>query len=74
MNITIEIKNFRISVILLFILLLVFTGCSRQQTIRLPDAEIIHQNQDQLTQVIIYDVFTPPVASRLYVIFGPGRI
>ncbi|MEI7735121.1 MAG: vanadium-dependent haloperoxidase [Ferruginibacter sp.] len=28
--------------------------------------EVLHQNQDQLTQVIIYDVFTPPVASRIY--------
>jgi hypothetical protein len=31
------------------------------------EADVIHQNQDQLTQVIIYDVFSPPVASRLYV-------
>lgn len=31
------------------------------------EAEVLHQNQDQLTQVIIYDVFTPPVASRIYV-------
>lgn len=30
-------------------------------------AEVLHQNEDQLTQVIIYDVFTPPVASRIYV-------
>ncbi|MDB5010879.1 MAG: phosphoesterase, partial [Mucilaginibacter sp.] len=25
-----------------------------------------HQNEDQLTQMIIYDVFRPPVASRIY--------
>lgn len=31
------------------------------------DSDILHQNQDQLTQVIIYDVFSPPVASRIYV-------
>lgn len=30
------------------------------------DAEILHQNEDELTQVIIYDVFTPPVAARIY--------
>lgn len=30
------------------------------------DAEIIHQNQNHLTKVIIYDVFSPPVASRIY--------
>jgi hypothetical protein len=34
---------------------------------KLTDSEILHQNEDQLTQVIIYDVFSPPVASRLYV-------
>ncbi len=28
--------------------------------------EAIHQIQDELTQIIIYDVFTPPVASRIY--------
>lgn len=29
-------------------------------------AELLHQNQLQLNQVIIYDVFSPPVASRIY--------
>ena len=29
-------------------------------------AELLHQNQQQLNQVIIYDVFSPPVASRIY--------
>ena len=28
--------------------------------------ELLHQNQNELNQVIIYDVFTPPVASRIY--------
>jgi hypothetical protein len=30
------------------------------------DADILHQNEDKLTQLIIYDVFSPPVASRIY--------
>jgi hypothetical protein len=30
------------------------------------DADVLHENVDQLTQVIIYDVFTPPVAARIY--------
>jgi len=51
----------------LAILGLAVAGCSQKKAQRLPDAEILHQNQDKLTQVIIYDVFTPPVASRLYV-------
>ncbi len=50
------------------IVFLVFISACKQQKIpKLPDTEILHQNMDQLTQVIIYDVFTPPVASRLYV-------
>ena len=35
--------------------------------LHLSETEILHQNQDILTQIIIYDVFTPPVASRIYV-------
>lgn len=30
------------------------------------EAEILHANEETLTRVIIYDVFTPPVASRIY--------
>ena len=30
------------------------------------EAGILHQNEDELTQLIIYDVFSPPVASRIY--------
>ena len=46
---------------------LLITGCQQKKLPRLLDAEILHQNQDLLTQIIIYDVFTPPVASRIYV-------
>ncbi|HWJ89530.1 MAG TPA: vanadium-dependent haloperoxidase [Flavisolibacter sp.] len=30
------------------------------------DADLLHRNEKQLTEVIIYDVFTPPVSSRIY--------
>jgi hypothetical protein len=53
-----------------FIFLLIpalIEGCSQQHSQKRDDAEVLHQNQDQLTQVIIYDAFTPPVAARLYV-------
>src|ERR1700676_1308972 len=46
---------------------LMVAGCAHKpKTILLSDADVLHQNEDQLTQVIIYDVFTPPVASRIY--------
>jgi hypothetical protein len=60
-------NNTRILVILPLILIPALSACGRKKQVMLPDAEILHRNQDQLTQVIIYDVFTPPVASRLYV-------
>jgi len=56
---------FRIVTVVIFSLSV--SACSHQKPVKLPDNEILHQNMDQLTQVIIYDVFTPPVASRLYV-------
>jgi len=46
---------------------LLLSACHQKKALKLADAEILHQNQDLLTQVIIYDVFTPPVASRIYV-------
>jgi hypothetical protein len=51
---------------ILFLVVLAFAGCKNEDVQRLSDAEILHQNQDQLTEVIIYDVFSPPVASRIY--------
>jgi len=48
--------------------IILFSGCSAKKTAhKITDADILHQNQDLLTQVIIYDVFTPPVAARLYI-------
>jgi hypothetical protein len=42
-------------------------GCRHPHSkLKLSDADVLHQNEYQLTQVIIYDVFTPPVASRIY--------
>ena len=49
------------------LLIILQTGCGNKNRAAIDDAEILHQNQDLLTQVIIYDVFTPPVASRIYV-------
>jgi membrane-associated phospholipid phosphatase len=58
---------FAVSSIIIMIIILSVSSCHKKESPRLPDCEILHQNMDQLTQVIIYDVFSPPVASRLYV-------
>src|SRR3569833_4146970 len=47
--------------------LFVIAGCKHQDKIKmLSDADVLHNNENQLTTVIIYDVFTPPVAARIY--------
>jgi len=51
----------------LCLLPVLFSSCNHKNVQPLTAVDILHQNQDLLTQVIIYDVFTPPVASRLYV-------
>ena len=44
-----------------------FSSCTtRKNNISIGDGDLLHNNQKQLTEVIIYDVFSPPVASRIY--------
>jgi hypothetical protein len=59
-------KNTIVYLAAMFLLIMFYSSCDQKNTITLNSEEILHQNQDQLTQVIIYDVFTPPVASRIY--------
>ena len=48
-------------------LIIAFAGCNLKKKAKLlSDEAVLHENVDQLTQVIIYDVFSPPVASRIY--------
>jgi hypothetical protein len=67
MNPTTTNRNKGIRIILAGILVATLISCDRQKAPVLNDTDVLHQNQDQLTQVIIYDVFSPPVASRIYV-------
>ena len=47
--------------------LLTIGGCNSKPEQNLTPVDVLLGNEDQLTQVIIYDVFTPPVSSRIYV-------
>ena len=49
------------------VLVLVFglTACKQTKQVPLDKVDLIINNEDQLTQIIIYDVFTPHVASRV---------
>jgi hypothetical protein len=43
-------------------------SCNNNDTLTLPASEnVLHQNENNLTDLIIYDIFSPPVASRIYV-------
>jgi hypothetical protein len=58
-------RSFKIVVVLACVVII--AGCApKQKAAMLSDAAVLHANEDQLTQVIIYDVFTPPVAARIY--------
>lgn len=51
----------------IFAAIVVFTASSCKHGGNLPvDTDVLHANEDALTHVIIYDVFTPPVAARIY--------
>jgi hypothetical protein len=52
-------------ILLLLFLAVAFLSCHRGSSLP-ADADVLHANEDQLTHVIIYDVFTPPVAARIY--------
>ncbi|MDQ3551345.1 MAG: vanadium-dependent haloperoxidase [Bacteroidota bacterium] len=58
------------SIIKLFIPLLFLGSCNsgveKADPEMLTDPNLLHGNMKQLTEVIIYDVFSPPVASRIY--------
>jgi hypothetical protein len=51
---------------ILFLAGILWSSCKQTKKTAINEAEILHQNEDQLTQLIIYDVFSPPVASRIY--------
>jgi len=51
--------------LILLLGVLLFSGCGKKK-IKINEAEILHANEEELTKVIIYDVFSPPVAARIY--------
>src|SRR5678815_2906066 len=53
--------------VLIFTAALFLLGCRANKEIELPEAtDVLHQNEKNLTALIIYDIFSPPVASRIY--------
>jgi len=55
------------SFIFLFIVLVVFFSCEKEPQSISISPEIYHNTVDKLTEVMVHDIFSPPVASRIYV-------
>ena len=55
--------------ILSLTLILLFSGaCNEKGQVTAIDASaLLHNNEKKLTEVIIYDVFSPPVANRIFI-------
>ena len=60
-------KKYPVLSVLLLVLVCLWAACKSEKKTAVNEAAILHNNQEQLTQIIIYDVFTPPVSSRIYV-------
>jgi hypothetical protein len=43
-----------------------YIACREQSTFNPDNVEILHTNEEKLTETIIYDIFSPPVAARIY--------
>lgn len=51
----------------LSLIVLVVVNCTNRNATVHPDgAEVLHKNIKNLTSLIVYDIFTPPVAARIY--------
>lgn len=54
------------TVIVFLILLFSCTGSSDEYKTKLQEPEFLHRTLKQVTDVIVHDIFSPPVASRIY--------
>ena len=57
-------KYLRIS--LFFFSVVILSSCGQKSKPAIDESEVLHSNEQALTKVVIYDVFSPPVASRIY--------
>lgn len=58
-------KNLR--KILPVLIVLILFGCRNTTENKLPEGtDVLHRNENNLTDLIIYDIFSPPVAARIY--------
>ncbi len=51
---------------LLLLLLLIFLGCQKEESPIEVSPEVMHNSVDKVTEIMIHDIFSPPVASRIF--------
>ncbi|MEQ9165917.1 MAG: phosphatidic acid phosphatase, partial [Fulvivirga sp.] len=59
-----KIKSKSIGVLL--VLLILVSACNQEKQPIKVDANKMHETMQHLTDVIVHDIFSPPVASRIY--------
>ena len=60
-----EVMSIKASALLIFMLLF-FVNCQKQLSPIEISAEDFHLAQDELTAIMVHDIFSPPLASRVY--------
>ena len=68
----VDIKKMKFNNIRFLILILFFTSCNsyneyKKNLYNYNDPNLFHDSMQKLTDLIVYDIFSPPVASRIYV-------
>ena len=49
-----------------FVLLLITSSCTKEEKPIKVSPEVFHKSVDKVTEIMIHDIFSPPVASRVY--------
>lgn len=56
----------RLRSIVVFVLFTILSGCKKEEKPILVSADDYHNVVDHLTDIMVHDIFSPPVASRIY--------
>lgn len=65
-------KNLAIHTLLALFLFACASAPEGKRTMRVDDAAILHRSIKQITDIMVHDIFSPPVASRIYTYVSVG--
>ena len=52
--------------IILLVLVVVLGSCQKKEEPIIISPNLLHQSIDKVTEIMIHDIFSPPVASRIF--------